>query len=256
MKFQRLVKVLLLWLACTACLAAQAAGPKVVASTYWTAAIARAAGVKGDILIIAPAELRHPPEYEIKPSDLLAVKGADLLVYGGYEKFAERILEACGRPEAGLKLNTDNRPETLVTEARKVAERLGTLEAWSSWAEGFKSFTEASRARVLSGLGSGQATVVVQSYLKAWMEWMGFKVAGTFGPGEPSPAQVLSLSKTSPAMVIDNYHNPAGRALAESLGVKYCLLINFPGKDGSVSLEDVYLHNEAALLKATVPGKP
>jgi zinc transport system substrate-binding protein/iron/zinc/copper transport system substrate-binding protein len=56
-------------------------------------------------------------------------------------------------------------------------------------------------------------------------------------------------------MVIDNYHNPAGKALAESLGVKYCLLINFPGKDGSVSLEDVYLHNEAALLGATVPGK-
>ncbi len=232
---------------------------KIIASTWWTAAIARAGGASGDILVIAPAELKHPPEYELKPADLLAVKGADLLVYGGYEKFAARILEASGKPEAGLKLSTDNRPDNLIAEAGRVAERLGTKTEHETWAAGFRSYAEASRARVIAGLfpdGAPRGRVAVQSQLKAWMEWMGFEVAGTFGPGEPSPAQILELAKAKPVLVIDNYHNPSGAALAESLGAKYCLLINFPGKDGTRTLEDVYAYNESALTGAKRLGKP
>jgi len=241
-----------------AALPLHAQAKKIVASTWWTAAIARAGGASGEILVIAPAELKHPPEYELKPADLLAVKGADLLVYGGYEKFAARILEASGRSDAGLKLSTDNRPENLIAEAGKVAERLGTKAEYEEWAAGFRSYAEASRARVIAGLfpdGSPRGRVVVQGFLKAWMEWMGFAVAGTFGPGEPSPAQILELAKAKPVLVIDNYHNPSGATLAESLGARYCLLINFPGKDGTRTIEDVYAYNEKALIGAKLPGK-
>ena len=69
-----------------AALPAQNAAPfRVVASTSWTAAFARAAGAT-DIVTIAPMELRHPPEYEIKPSDLAAVAAARFLVHSGYER--------------------------------------------------------------------------------------------------------------------------------------------------------------------------
>jgi len=85
--------------------------------------------------------------------------------------------------------------------------------------------------------------------MKTFVNWLGLDVVGTFGPGEPSPAVVLDLIKKKPAMVIDNYHNPGGKALAESLGVPYVVLINFPGKDGTRTIEDVFLYNEKAILR-------
>jgi zinc transport system substrate-binding protein/iron/zinc/copper transport system substrate-binding protein len=180
---------------------------------------------------------------------MVLARDAGLLVYAGYEKFAQRILEASGDEGAkALKIDTDNRPETLIASSRKVAERLGTVAAQEAWAKSFSAYAEASRARVRKALGARR--VAVQAQLKSWMEWMGFAVVGTFGPGEPSPAQMLELIKAKPELVIDNYHGPSGQALAESLKVPYALLINFPGKDGTESLEEVYAYDEKALLGA------
>jgi hypothetical protein len=69
-------------------------------------------------------ELKHPPEYEIKPSDLDAVSGASLVVYGGYEKFAKRLAETSGG--AGvyeMKIFTDNVPAVLKAEAKRSPTR-------------------------------------------------------------------------------------------------------------------------------------
>lgn len=222
------------------------AGVSVLASTTWTAAIARAAGAS-QVAVIAPAELRHPPEYEIKPSDLLKAKDADCIVYAGYELFAQRLAETAsssGRPS--LKLSTDNRPDNLIAESAKLAELIGTKSAQAAWAEGFRAYTLNVRQRVQTALPKRRA--VVQASLKAWMEWMGFEVVGVFGPGEPSPAQMLELLKAKPDIVIDNYHNPSGSTIAESLKAPYAVLINFPGKDGTSSLEDVYAYAQKELL--------
>ncbi|MEN6381870.1 MAG: hypothetical protein ABFC86_01185 [Rectinema sp.] len=62
----------------------------VIASTSWVQAYATAAGAK-NIKTIAPFELQHPPEYEIKPSDLVAVQNASLIVYSSYERFAKKL---------------------------------------------------------------------------------------------------------------------------------------------------------------------
>ena len=42
--------------------------PRYVASTSWVAAIAEIAGLDG-VDTVAPADLKHPPEYEITPMD-------------------------------------------------------------------------------------------------------------------------------------------------------------------------------------------
>lgn len=220
----------------------------VVASTSWTAAIARAAGAD-DVVVIAPLELKHPPEYEIKPSDLDAVSGASLVVYGGYEKFAKRLVETSGGAgTAELKLNTDNVPATLKAEAKKVADYIGTAAAYEKWAASFDPFAEAMRARVMAAYPDKR--VAVQRMLKTYAQWLGFEVVGTFGPGEPSPAVVLELVRLKPALVIDNYHNPSGKPVAESLKAPIVELINFPGKDGTKSIEDVFAHNERQFLNA------
>jgi hypothetical protein len=70
----------------------------IIASTSWVAAIADAAGAQ-NIRILAPVKLCHPPEYELKPSDLEAAgrgwTGLDiiLLVILGLRNCSPR----CGR---------------------------------------------------------------------------------------------------------------------------------------------------------------
>jgi len=236
----------LLALLCLLSLPLAAQERPVVASTSWVQAFAIAAGAK-NIVTIAPFELQHPPEYEIKPSDLLAVQHASLIVYSGYEKFAKKLAETA--QNSNLKLltvYTDNVPSTIIAESRKIAEALGTTEEQARWAQAFTSFTEKLRSEVAASLPDKR--VAVQAYMKTFVNWLGLDVVGTFGPGEPSPAVVLDLIKKKPAMVIDNYHNPGGKALAESLGVPYVVLINFPGKDGTRTIEDVFLYNEKAIL--------
>lgn len=223
---------------------------RVVASTSWTAALARAAGA-AEIVTIAPLELRHPPEYEIKPSDLQALRGASLVVYGGYERFAKRLAEAAGGDGVRtLEVYTDNIPSVIKSESRKIAEALGTLSVWEAWARSFDELTESLRRQVLAAYPNRRA--VVQRYQKTAAEWMGFEVAGTFGPGESSPAAVLDLVKLVPDLVIDNYHNPTGKPVAEARKVPYVELINFPGRAGTLTLEDVYRYNAKAYLDAAI----
>ncbi len=232
-----------------AALPAQTVAPfRVVASTSWTAAFARAAGAR-DIVIIAPLELRHPPEYEIKPSDLLAVAGSRFLVHSGYERFAKRLAETAGSQGLVIaEVYTDNLPETFKSETRKLAILFGTLPLYESWVRSFDATTESMKARVAAAFPDRR--VAVHKYLKTYAEWLGFEVVGTFGPGEPSPALLFDLIKARPALVIDNYHNPSGKALVEAAGAPLVTLVNFPGLEGTRTIEDVFALNERSFLAA------
>jgi hypothetical protein len=224
---------------------------RVLASTSWTAAFARAAGAS-DILTIAPMELQHPPEYELKLSDLKAVAGARFLVYSGYERFAVRLAEAAGSEGLVLaQVYTDNIPDTFKAEARKLAVLFATLPAYDSWARSFDATTTAMRRRVIAAYPDHR--VVVHKYLATYAQWLGFEVVGTFGPGEGSPAGLLDLVRAKPVLIIDNYHSLSGKAVGEALAVPVVTLINFPGKDGTATIEDVFAYNERAFLAAADP---
>ncbi|HUW70947.1 MAG TPA: zinc ABC transporter substrate-binding protein [bacterium] len=230
-------------------IAAQTIVPvRVVASTSWTAAFARAAGAT-DIVTIAPLELKHPPEYEIKPSDLAAVAGAQFLVHSGYERFAKRLAETAGIDGLTIaQVYTDNIPATFKSEAHKLAVLFGTLPAYESWAARFDTLTASMKMAVSEAFPDKR--VVAHAYLKTYAQWLGFDVVGTFGPGEPSPAVLLELAKAKPALIIDNYHNPSGSSIVAATGAPLVTLINFPGKDGTRTIEDVFALNQAAFLAA------
>jgi zinc transport system substrate-binding protein/iron/zinc/copper transport system substrate-binding protein len=220
----------------------------VVASTSWTAAIAYCAGAE-DVRVLAPVDLRHPPEYELKPSDLAAAGRADLVVYAGWEVFAKKLAETAG--SAGvriLQIAVSNDPDDIKVQAAKIAELLGTVEKYEAWAAGFDEFTAALRARLLGG--RPVLRVAVHSTQVPFAAWLGFDIAGEYGPAEPSPALILDLVKTAPTLVIDNYHIPSGRPIAEAAGVPYVELINFPGKDGTRTVEDLFRYNADLLERA------
>jgi len=221
---------------------------RVVASTSWTAAFARAAGAR-HITTIAPLELRHPPEYEIKPSDLKAVSGAGFLVHSGYERFAKRLAETAGNEGLTIvQVYTDNIPDTFKAEARKLAVAFGTLPAWESWALSFDATTAGMKARIAASYPDKRAAV--HKYLKTYAEWLGFEIVATFGPGEPSPALLLEIVRAEPVLVIDNYHNPSAKAIMESISAPLVTLVNFPGSGGNGTIEEVFTQNENSFLQA------
>lgn len=221
---------------------------KVVASTTWTAAIAYAGGAR-NISIIAPVDLKHPPEYEIKPSDLEKVREAELVVYAGYEKFASRLAETSGVYGARIvEVFTDNVPPVFKREAMKVAEALGTMDAFRTWEKEFDVQMDAMKTAIDTAYPDKRA--VVHQYLSVYAEWLGFDVVGTFGPGEITPQRLLNLVRLKPALIIDNWHNISGLPLAESLDCSYVELINFPGHGGTESIMDVFAYNRDQFLEA------
>lgn len=220
----------------------------VIASTTWVAALAEAAGAK-NVRVLAPAELRHPPEYELKPSDLALVSGADYVLYAGWERFAEKLTETAG--SAGVRLVTvraENDPTVLIDEAEKLAALFGTTERFEAWRRDFENLTGELKTKITAAWPDKRA--VVQRMQTPFIRWLGFDISGEYGPAEPSPALILELSRLQPAMVIDNYHGPSGRPVAEAAKVPYAELINFPGKDGTKTLEDVFRYNAGILINA------
>jgi len=233
-----------------AAMTAGAAPIRVVATNSWTAAFAAAAGAT-DIVTLAPAELRHPAEYELKPSDVAALRGAGLIVYTGFEVMAKKLADAAGGQSIRmLKIDADYTAPVLRASISAIAEALGTqavagkslaeLEAFlSSWK------TELSDARL------GGATIVVHVFQKPLMTELGFSTGGVFGPGPLEAAQIARLSPVPARLIVDNWHNEAGGPLRETMkSAGYASLINFPGADGTRTLLDVLKDNRDRLKAA------
>jgi hypothetical protein len=220
----------------------------VLASTTWVAALAEAAGAN-NVRVLAPAELRHPPEYELKPSDMALVSKADYILYAGWERFAEKLTETAGSAGVRLvKVRTENDPAVLIAEAEKLAVLFGTSGRFESWRGEFEKLTGELKAKILAAWPEKRA--VVHRMQSPFVLWLGLDIAGEYGPAEPSPALILALSRLKPALVIDNYHGPSGRPIAEAAKSPYAELINFPGKDGTKTLEDVFRYNADILINA------
>ncbi|MDI6871215.1 MAG: zinc ABC transporter substrate-binding protein [Bacillota bacterium] len=250
--FQPLVAVFLTAMAL--CLLAGAASgalgagvPTVVASTSWVAAIVEAAGAPR-VAVLAPVDLRHPPEYDFQPGDIKQALEADYLFWAGYEPFVRKLQKAAAIPDSRLiQVVTDNVPETLKEQARKVAAVLGTEAREEQWEKAL----DAAAADILAqakakGLAGRRA--VVHKFLVRYAEWLGLRVVGTFGGGEElTPAKLAELLQRRPELVVDNWHNSQGASIAVEAGIPHALLINFPGKDGTRTLIDVLQYNARQL---------
>ncbi len=218
---------------------------KVVASTSWTALMAKAAGA-ADIAVLAPAELKHPPEYDFRPSDVDKLKDAKFVVHAGYEPFMKKMLQAAQVPEDRLvQVTTINTPDNLKKQTRLLAEKMGTVEAQKAW--------EAEFDRVVSEMQKSAAKqnvagkkVLVQKHQSAFARWLGYQVLAEFGPEELSPAKMRELTALRPDLIIDNYHNPQGLGMADMAKCPRVELRNFPGPEHK-NLQDLLADNARKL---------
>jgi zinc transport system substrate-binding protein len=223
------------------------AAPKtvVVASTSWTGAIAAAAGAE-EVRVLAPFELKHPPEYDYRPSDLAKLGDASLLVYAGYEGFVKKLIEASGLPAAKVAtVTTSNDPANLKQQARLLARKLGTEEREQEWENRFDR-TAAGILKRAELKKAGKTRVLVQQHQVPFVKWLGYDIVGVFSAAELSPAKVMEYARMKPDLIIDNFHNPQGRPIREAVQCGYVELINFPSVKAP-SLLELFTENAARL---------
>ena len=239
--------VLAVALALTPSSARSETGGVAVVSTSLTAAIARAAGAR-EVRVLTPADSTHPPEYEIKPSDLAKLEGADIVVYAGYERMVARLVETSRSKQLiTVQVDTTTSPENLITQVRKVAAALKTEKAAAAWETRFGE----QLASLKSGLGAATGRrAVVHAHAQPFARWAGLSVVQVVRPGELTPRVIADAIAQKPDVVVDILHAPVARTIADNAQGRYVLVINFPGINKTVTLEDVFRYNTSQLLKA------
>jgi len=223
---------------------------RVVATNSWTAAFAVAAGAS-HVVTLAPTDLRHPAEYELKPSDVEAIKGADLIVYSGFEVMATKLGDAAGRQSIRmLKIEADYTEAALRASLTALGDALGSPYIAQANLAALETFLGLWK-RDLGDAGLAGAPIVAHVFQAPLMTELGFRVVGVFGPGPLEAAQIAKLSPLSAKLIVDNWHNEAGGPLRETMkSARYASLINFPGPDGTTSLLDVLADDRARLRAA------
>ena len=224
------------------------APPKVIATTTWTAAFVNAAGYEGDVHILAPSELRHPPEYELKPSDIAAVSEAETIVFAGYERMVGRIKEAVENTDARmLQITTDYSLQVLEKSISDVGKALGTEAAAENKVTGMRKFYSDWKNEI-SGAGAAGAEVICHFFQKPLAKELGFRIIGVFGPAPLEASELNKLDGKRPDFIIDNWHNDVGKPLLEIMpDVPAAVFINFPGHSDTQTLTDVLHYNRKEL---------
>jgi zinc transport system substrate-binding protein/iron/zinc/copper transport system substrate-binding protein len=218
----------------------------VVASTSLAGAIAKAAGAK-EVRVIVSSEMRHPPEYDLKPSDLLKFEGSKIVIYGGYERMVSKLLETSKNKNIlAIQINTDTSPENLISQARRIAEVLKTEKEEQIWEKIFSEKLMELQKKIHPFSGK---RAVVHRFAQPFAQWAGLHMVQIISPGELTPKVIGDAVAKNPELVIDIYHFPVAQVIAENAKCKYILVINFPGVENTKTLEDIFEYNSKELLK-------
>jgi zinc transport system substrate-binding protein len=216
----------------------------VVASTSWVGAFAKAAGVT-DVTVIAPPSVQHPPDYDPKPSDLVAVAKADYVLYSNFDGFAGKIREAAGGKAKLVPVDLENTPPKIRSEVRRLGAMFGTATVAKSWLSTFDiAYTKLS-ADVKAKLPSPAPTAVAHAFVEYWGDFAGVKVVGTFGLQPVTPKQLSELTAKKPRLLLVNAHLPDSPDIP---GSKRVDIINFPSAD--LDLLSVFRTNAEKLIAA------
>jgi hypothetical protein len=232
-------------------LAAQQKTLRVVATNSWTAALASAAGAT-TIVTLAPTDLRHPAEYDLKPSDVALLSGADLIVYTGFEVMAKKLADAAGSGRIKLlQIGADYSLATMRASLNAIAAVTGTQQLAKKNMAAIEAFIASWKDELKAARIAG-APILVHAFQQPLMAELGFTIRGVFGPNPLEAAQITKLSSaTDVRLVVDNWHNEVAAPLMETMKTaRFASLINFPGPSGTVSLLDVLIEDRARLKTA------
>ena len=219
----------------------------IVATSSWTAAYAQAAGAE-KVVVLAPFDMPHPSEYELRPGDIPKLMNAKVIILAGYEVMAERLKKEMNLPaEKLLLIDTDYSFESMEKSIMTIATRIDTeIIARKNLSEIRRMLDGGKRA--IDEKGMTGSSVVVHRFQSSLARELGLIPIVIFGPASPEALEIVAVSKQEAAFIIDNLHNPVGQPFKEVLqGAHYCQLLNFPGLEGTQSLTDVIRYNISQL---------
>jgi ABC-type Zn uptake system ZnuABC Zn-binding protein ZnuA len=219
----------------------------VVASTPLVGAIARAAGAK-EVRVISPEGTKHPPEYDLKPSDLFEFEGAKIVIYGGYERMVSKLLETSKEKNIlALQIETDTSPKSLIASARKISRALKTEKEEQVWEKQFIEKLKTLQKKISPFSGK---RAIVHQYAYSFSKWANLSILQMISPGELTPKVIADALVQKPELVVDVFHFPVARVVADNAKCKYIQIINFPGVENTKTLKDVFEYNSTQLIQA------
>lgn len=215
----------------------------VVATNSWTGAFAKAAGAK-NIIILAPFEMEHPSEYELRAVDIPLVMHARLIIFAGYETMVKRLQSGMDlKKDVLLKIETDYSMATIEKSVMEIAQKLGTEKIALQNIDSIRHLMIEAKSQLdKSGLNSNP--VLVNFFQQSIAKEMGFEIAGVFGPGSLEAGDLSRMAKSNAGIILDNEHSPVGLPLkAIKTDAVYRKLLNFPGMHHTITLQDVIKYN-------------
>lgn len=208
-----------------------------------------------------------PAHYDLKPSDLVAVARARLVLYHGIEPWLETLLSNVNPDAKVVPLKGPwNIPGAMIDKARAIAAALGELlpQEKSDFADGAEAFAEQARALAeelltrAEELGLAKIPAIVMKWQAGFANWLGLQVVATYPPEEGLSLQdlaelVAAGREAGAALVIDNLQSGIsfGARLAHELSAVHVVLTNFPGSiPGAVDLLSMLRVNAEAVFSA------
>jgi hypothetical protein len=238
---------LLALLFCTAGITAEVKKTAVIASTSWTAAFADLAGIN-NVPAIAPASLRHPPEYEITAGDIQKITDSDIFVYAGFERMMKTLGDSTGSVQM-IKIQCDNSVATVESQTAVIAAVTHTEAQRAPRVAAYKKAVN-DGAEAVKKAGINKKRVLCNKMQIYLAKDLGLEVTGTFGPGPVTASQIADAKNGNYDIIIDNVHNPVAQPLVETAPhVKLVVWRNFPAVIEHDALLHVVQNNISILLK-------
>ena len=188
-----------------------------------------------------------PSHYDSRPSDATMVAGADVIVMMGWEGWLSGLIQATGQTDVPVircgAMGEQNLPEDAKGFVDHIAAGLSEVmeddaATLSANAEAYKGEIDAKATELqdrVQAAGVAESKVVVMQWQKAFVEFLGFEVAGAYAPPEGlSVSDQLNVSTTASdedvAMVVDNLQSGTefGSKIASDNGKEHVVLSNFP----------------------------
>ena len=216
---------------------------KVLASTAWTAAYVRAAGIE-NVELLAPSNMLHPSEYELSIDDFKKVDQADLIVYAGYEVVMQELQKMPNVDKSKfLKIETGYNFDIMVESIRKIASKAKTNDLTEKSIANIQKAFDVAKSEV-KAKGLSNQPVIAHFFQQQFAREVGLNPVAVFGPAPLESYNLVELSQKNAILIIDNIHNPVSKPLVEIMkNVRHIELINFPGIKNTSSIEDVIRYN-------------
>ena len=250
-------------------LVAVAAGAETVVSTH--AVFGEIAEIIGggevEVVTIIPSGF-CPAQYDLAPSDLVAVLDAKLILYSGFESWIETLAAASSADLVQLP-GSWSTPDAAIekTEAIHDALSLRFPALASTFAVNANAYIEqllslkASLVDRAEALSVSSISVLCMEWQADFVSWLGFDIAATYGP--PAGLTLRDLVNLAEAgvssgaeLVIDNLQSGVefGGKLAQETAAIHVVLSNFPGAmPDTATVLDLLSRNAEALFSAIEP---